>query len=109
MLHSESTGKLYVDQGAEEAILYNGKSLLPAGVVKVKGNFYKGDVVEVFGLNGILGKGEVSYSSEELRNTIENQKQGKNYRNYFHRPLKSFIVTKLGTTLTLLSSSLLHL
>ena len=53
-MHSESTGKLYVDQGAEEAILYNGKSLLPAGVVKVKGDFHKGDVVEVFGLNGLI-------------------------------------------------------
>ena len=73
--HSESTGKLFVDQGAEEAILYNGKSLLPAGVFKVKGNFQKGDVVEVFGINGLLGKGEVSYSSEELRNRIENRNQ----------------------------------
>jgi glutamate 5-kinase len=70
-LHSEITGKLYVDEGAEQAILYNGKSLLPAGVFKVKGEFQKGDVVEVFGLNGLLGKGEVSYSSEELKQAIE--------------------------------------
>jgi glutamate 5-kinase len=76
-LHSESTGKLYVDLGAEEAILYNGKSLLPAGIFKVKGTFLKGDVVEVFGLNGLLGKGEVSYSSDELRNRIENRNQEK--------------------------------
>src|SRR5699024_14870 len=46
--HSETVGKLYVDQGAEEAILYNGRSLLPAGVFKVKGTFEKSDVVEVF-------------------------------------------------------------
>lgn len=71
VLHSESTGKLYVDQGAEEAILYNGRSLLPAGVFKVSGTFHKGDVVEVFGKNGLLGKGEVSYSSDELKSTIE--------------------------------------
>lgn len=70
-LHSETTGKIYVDEGAEQAILYNGKSLLPAGVFKVKGDFHKGDVVEVFGLNGLLGRGEVSYSSEELKKTIE--------------------------------------
>ncbi len=25
-LHSESVGKIYVDQGAEEAILYNGEA-----------------------------------------------------------------------------------
>ena len=71
VLHSESTGKLFVDQGAEDAILYNGKSLLPAGVFKVTGTFDKGDVVEVFGVNGLLGRGEVSYSSDELGGTIE--------------------------------------
>ncbi|MEK4403767.1 glutamate 5-kinase [Sporosarcina sp. FSL K6-6792] len=77
VLHSESTGELHVDQGAEVAILYNGKSLLPAGVVKVSGDFHKGDVVEVFGVNGILGKGEVSYSSGELRNAIEDRNKEK--------------------------------
>ena len=40
-LHSESTGKIYIDQGAEEAILYNGKSLLPAGIFKVRVLFKK--------------------------------------------------------------------
>lgn len=69
-LHSETVGKLYVDQGAEEAILYHGRSLLPAGIFKVKGTFHKGDVVEVYGVNGLLGKGEVSYSSDELKSTI---------------------------------------
>ncbi|MBS4176799.1 glutamate 5-kinase [Lederbergia citrea] len=73
--HSESAGKLFVDQGAEEAILYNGKSLLPAGVFKVKGTFEKGDVVEVFGANGLLGKGEVSYSSDDLKKAIENRSE----------------------------------
>lgn len=70
-LHSESSGKLYVDQGAEDAILCNGKSLLPAGVFKVKGAFKKGDVVEVYGVGGLLGKGVVTYSSDELKETIE--------------------------------------
>ncbi|MEK5037996.1 glutamate 5-kinase [Sporosarcina sp. FSL K6-3457] len=77
VLHSESTGKLYVDQGAEEAILYNGKSLLPAGVFKVTGTFDKGDVVEVFGVNGLLGRGEVSYSSDELDGAIEKRHKEK--------------------------------
>ncbi|KXH81959.1 glutamate 5-kinase [Sporosarcina sp. HYO08] len=66
-LHSESTGKLYVDEGAEKAILHNGKSLLPAGVYKIKGAFREGDVVEVFGRKGLLGKGEVQYSAEDLK------------------------------------------
>lgn len=70
-LHSALSGRIYVDSGAEEAILHNGKSLLPAGVFKVQGTFHKGDVVEVFGSSGLLGKGEVSYSSDDLKRTIE--------------------------------------
>lgn len=69
-MHSEASGKIYVDEGAEEAILYNSKNLLPAGVFKVQGNFKKGDVVEVFGLNGLIGKGEVTYSAKELQKAI---------------------------------------
>lgn len=68
--HSEVSGEIHVDEGAEQAILYNGKSLLPAGVFKVKGIFQKGDVVEVIGKSGLLGKGEVTYSSEELKTVI---------------------------------------
>ncbi|MCJ8006485.1 glutamate 5-kinase [Lederbergia wuyishanensis] len=75
--HSESTGKIYVDQGAEEAILYNGKSLLPAGVFKIHGTFQKGDVVEVYGMNGLIGKGEVSYSSNELMMEIKRRNEEK--------------------------------
>ena len=73
--HSETLGKIYVDQGAEEAIVYKGKSLLPAGISEVKGTFEKGDVVEVFGKHGLIGKGEVSYSSDELIRTIENRRK----------------------------------
>ena len=69
-IHSESVGKIYIDQGAEEAILFNSKNLLPAGITKVKGDFEKGDVVEVYGVNGKIGKGEVTYSSENLCKVI---------------------------------------
>jgi glutamate 5-kinase len=71
--HSEIAGKIYVDQGAEEALLFNGKSLLPAGVYEVVGSFRKGDVVEVFGTTSLLGKGEVTCSSEELKVVIGNR------------------------------------
>lgn len=75
-LHSESTGRLYVDRGAEAAILHNGCSLLPAGVFKVGGNFEVGEVVEVYGLDGLIGKGEVTYSSAELQEVLA--ERGKN-------------------------------
>ncbi|WP_010650266.1 glutamate 5-kinase [Oceanobacillus massiliensis] len=64
--HSESMGKIYVDKGAEEAILYQGGSLLSPGVSNVIGTFQTGDVVEVYGSHRLLGKGQVSCSSEEL-------------------------------------------
>lgn len=69
-MHSETSGKIYVDKGAEEAILYRSKNLLPAGIFKVKGSFQKGDIVEVFGVNGLIGKGEVRYSSHDLLHVI---------------------------------------
>ncbi|MFP3919409.1 glutamate 5-kinase [Lysinibacillus telephonicus] len=66
ILLTEVSGKLYIDEGAEEALLINGKSLLPAGIYKIEGEFYKGDVVEVYGRSKLLGRGEVLYSSNEL-------------------------------------------
>ncbi|EIJ78239.1 gamma-glutamyl kinase [Bacillus methanolicus PB1] len=68
--HSEVSGKIYVDKGAEDALLSHGKSLLPAGIYKITGTFKRGDVVEVFGTTGLLGKGEVLYSSEELKKVM---------------------------------------
>lgn len=79
-LHSEAVAKLYVDQGAEEAIMYHGRSLLPAGIVKLEGEFEKGDVVEVYGNKRLLGKGEVNYSSEEVRDQLELRKEQKRER-----------------------------
>ncbi|MCM3584326.1 glutamate 5-kinase [Mesobacillus maritimus] len=70
-LHSEVSGAIFVDQGAEEAILHKGKSLLPAGVTRIWGTFRSGDVVEVFGPNGgLLGKGEIAYSADELKDVV---------------------------------------
>lgn len=63
---TEVSGKLYIDKGAEEALLLKGKSLLPAGIYKFEGEFEKGAVVEVYGESGLLGRGEVLYSSKEL-------------------------------------------
>lgn len=66
-LHSEVSGEIFVDEGAERALLSQGSSLLPAGIYKIKGDFEKGDVVEVFGSSGLLGRGEVLYSVDELK------------------------------------------
>ena len=70
-IHSESMGKLYVDKGAEEAISHHGSSLLSAGVLRISGTFEKGDVVQVYGIHELLGKGEICCSSVELQKAIE--------------------------------------
>ncbi|RKQ61636.1 glutamate 5-kinase [Thermovibrio guaymasensis] len=60
-------GKLFIDQGAEEALVKGEKSLLSRGVKRCEGEFKKGDAVEVFSLNGkLVGKGIVRCSKEEL-------------------------------------------
>ncbi len=69
-MHSESSGEIYVDKGAEDAVLLHSKNLLPAGIYKVIGNFVKGDIVDVYGVDGLIGKGEVGYSSNELSSAI---------------------------------------
>jgi glutamate 5-kinase len=65
--HSQVKGQVVVDQGAASALLERGKSLLPAGVVRVEGAFAPGDVVEVLNMKGeMIGKGMVNYSAREL-------------------------------------------
>ncbi len=60
-------GKIYIDDGAKQAILEKGKSLLACGITKVDGIFSKNDAVEVVDSYGkLLGVGLVEYSSSEL-------------------------------------------
>ncbi|MEG6507984.1 glutamate 5-kinase [Methyloligella sp. 2.7D] len=57
----EPKGALIVDEGAELA-LGSGKSLLPAGVVKVEGRFERGDAVAIKSSAGVeLGRGLAAY------------------------------------------------
>jgi glutamate 5-kinase len=69
-LHSEVSGKIYIDEGAELALTSEGRSLLPAGIYNIVGVFEKGDVVEVYGKNGLIGRGEIYYSSVVLRKVM---------------------------------------
>jgi glutamate 5-kinase len=63
--HSQVGGIVEIDEGAEKAIVLNGKSLLPVGVTKVSGEFNAMDVVEVHNQKGqLIGKGQIYYSSK---------------------------------------------
>ena len=61
----EPRGVLHIDAGAVRA-LRTGKSLLPAGVVKVEGTFGRGDAVIVRGPDGAeIGRGLVAYDATD--------------------------------------------
>ena len=61
------SGKLTIDDGAKTAIIDQGKSLLPSGIIDVEGDFQEGDPVTCEDMNGIpLAKGLVNYSSLDL-------------------------------------------
>lgn len=61
-------GEIIVDDGAKEALLAKGKSLLPSGIVEVKGDFQIGEVVKVLDLAGReIARGLTNYSAQEVR------------------------------------------
>ena len=75
-----SRGTIVVDGGAARALREEGTSLLPVGVVEVRGEFGQGDAVEVVEAGGegrsgvdpgegelLIGKGICNYSAGELR------------------------------------------
>jgi glutamate 5-kinase len=65
-----ASGTLVVDDGAAAA-LAKGKSLLPAGVVRVSGEFERGDAVAIEDRRGRrLGRGLVAYSSRDCQRII---------------------------------------
>ncbi|MFO7928490.1 MAG: glutamate 5-kinase [Candidatus Humimicrobiaceae bacterium] len=60
-------GSVVIDKGAEKAIVKNGKSLLPVGVVKASGNFNRGDTLKVYSMdNQLIAKGISNFSKKEL-------------------------------------------
>lgn len=61
-------GALIIDQGAEQAILKNGKSLLPSGILDVQGRFSMGDKVALVDGDGHeAAVGMVNYHSGDIR------------------------------------------
>lgn len=61
-------GELVLDEGAKKAIVQGGKSLLPSGVVEVRGTFERGDPVLCLGPRGReFARGLVNYSAAELK------------------------------------------
>lgn len=65
-------GFIIINQGAKEALHSNkATSLLPVGVVKIKGDFRKGDIVKIMDEHGEkVGLGKVTLSAETAKQKI---------------------------------------
>jgi len=60
-------GVIKVDNGAKEAILKRGKSLLPSGICAIEKNFKAGDCVCIKDFSGVeFARGLVNYDSDEI-------------------------------------------
>ena len=86
-------GTITVDAGAADALLSNGKSLLPSGIVEVTGQFPAGAAVAVVTRDGQpIGNGLVNYNGEDIRrimgarsSQIKSRLGQKNYDEVIHR------------------------
>ncbi len=69
--HQKPAGTLILDDGAVQALERHGRSLLPAGIKEVKGDFPKGACVACCDPAGrTIALGFTNYSSDELRKII---------------------------------------
>ncbi|MGA3085017.1 MAG: glutamate 5-kinase [Thermodesulfobacteriota bacterium] len=60
-------GEIVVDEGAKKAVTEKGKSLLPSGVVEVRGRFGIGACISLVDqTDRVVGKGLVNYSSSDI-------------------------------------------
>ena len=62
-----STGRLVVDEGAKQALVHQGKSLLPSGIKRLEGKFQAGEVAAIVDESGVeFARGLTNYGSEEI-------------------------------------------
>ena len=61
-------GKVLLDDGAVNAILNNGSSLLPKGILQVEQNFSRGEVIDICDKTGkSIARGVSRYNSDSLK------------------------------------------
>ncbi len=99
-----SRGRLLIDDGAKEALVRDGKSLLPSGVIQVEGDFVLGDPVTcVDSAGNAIAKGLVNYGADEIRKImglktakIEQVLGYKDYDEVIHRDNLAVTVQPVG-------------
>ena len=69
--HVQLAGRLVLDAGAVRALVSEGKSLLPIGVVRIDGSFERGEIVGCFDSDGReVARGLVNYSAQEAARIV---------------------------------------
>jgi glutamate 5-kinase len=64
--HLQTAGQLILDAGAVKKLQTEGKSLLPIGVLEVRGEFGRGDVVTCYAESGVaIARGLINYTSTD--------------------------------------------
>lgn len=68
MYRSMPKGTIVVDEGAKKALVTCHSSLLPKGIIEVRGNFLISQIIDIVdGNDSLLARGMVNYSSDEIR------------------------------------------
>jgi glutamate 5-kinase len=79
-------GRLFLDDGAVQAVCRRGTSLLPAGITRVEGEFDAGDPVELVTLAGHpVARGLVAYDAAELPALLGRSTRELGLREVVHR------------------------
>ena len=63
----KSAGQLHVNQGARDALVKSGASLLSAGITAVEGDFRAGDAVDIVFDSKVFAKGICLYSAVDMQ------------------------------------------
>ncbi len=67
--HASASGSLFVDEGAADAVLNRGASLLTVGISRIEGDFFRGDIVDVYAGSRKIGRGRVLIDHMQLADT----------------------------------------
>ncbi len=103
-----SRGRLLIDDGAKQALVHDGKSLLPSGVTQVEGDFVLGDPVTCVDAAGnAIAKGLVNFCADDIRkimglksSQIESVLGFKDYDEVIHRDNLAVTAPQSGKTKT---------
>lgn len=75
IMASIPTGRVFIDNGALKA-LNGGRSLLPIGVIKIDGQFQRGDAVAIFDTaNGEVARGLASFDAVDAQRIVGRRSQ----------------------------------